>query len=65
MLGGRLGRYPRLARELNSLFTEDQVLEIVKACLVYYKKNSNAGQRFFALLGDRDIHRDILHAVSL
>jgi len=62
LLGGRLGRHPRLARELPCLFTEDQVLEVVKACLVYYKKNSRAGQRFSALIGDRDIPREILQA---
>ena len=64
LLGGRLGRHPRLARELNSLFTEDQVLGVVKTCLMYYKKNSRAGQRFSALLGDReDLPRDIIQAV--
>ena len=63
LLGGRLGRHPRLARELSPIFTEDQVLEVVKACLVYYKKNSRAGQRFSALIGDEDLPRGILRTV--
>lgn len=63
LLGGRLGRHPRLARELPYLFTEAQVLEVVRACLAYYKKNSRAGQRFSALLGDNGIPRDMLQAV--
>ncbi|NDY71855.1 sulfite reductase [Desulfobacter hydrogenophilus] len=63
LLGGRLGRHPRLARELPHLFTEAQVLEVVKACLTYYKKNSRAGQKFSALLGDSEIPRDILQVI--
>lgn len=45
-LGGKLGRHPRLASELNGIFTEEEVLEIVKQCLRFYKKNSKNGQRF-------------------
>jgi dissimilatory sulfite reductase (desulfoviridin) alpha/beta subunit len=63
LLGGRLGRHPRLARELPHLFTEDQVLEVVRACLAYYKEYSGAGQRFSVLLGDDDIPREILQTV--
>jgi dissimilatory sulfite reductase (desulfoviridin) alpha/beta subunit len=59
LIGGRLGRHPRLGRELPRLLTEDQVLEVVKACLAYYKKHSRAGQRFSALLGDGSIPKDI------
>lgn len=57
LLGGRLGRHPRLARELNGIFTEDRVLEIVKACLAFYKENSKAGERFSTLLTDSDFGR--------
>jgi len=49
-LGGKLGRHPQLARELPGIYSEKQVLEIVKACLVFYKKNSTAGERFGQLL---------------
>lgn len=52
-LGGRLGRHPRLAQELNGLFTEDQVIDIIRNCLDFYKKNSRDGERFSALLDDR------------
>lgn len=63
LLGGRLGRHPRLGRELPSLLTEDQALEVVKACLAYYKKNSSAGRRFSVLLGDGEIPQDILRVI--
>ena len=62
-LGGRLGRHPRLGRELPGFFTEDQVIDIVGTCLAYYKKHSRAGQRFSTLLGDGDIPREILQSV--
>lgn len=50
-LGGRLGRHPRLARELPGLFSEDKVLSIVKGCIDFYKKNSR-GERFSHLLDE-------------
>lgn len=45
-LGGKLGRHPRLARELDGTFNVDQVLSIVKDCIRFYKENSKNGQRF-------------------
>lgn len=51
-LGGKLGRHPKLARELSGIFTEDQVLEIVKDCIRFYKKNSKQGQRFAQIFTD-------------
>lgn len=52
-LGGRLGRHPRLAKELVGLFSEDQVLETVKDCITFYKQNSKNGKRFSQLLDDK------------
>jgi len=46
LLGGKLGRHPRLAKELPGLFDEDGVLEIVKRCIAFYKANSKNGARF-------------------
>ncbi len=45
-LGGKLGRHPQLARELPGIFSEDEVLAIVKDCIAFYKRNSKHGQRF-------------------
>jgi dissimilatory sulfite reductase (desulfoviridin) alpha/beta subunit len=53
-LGGRLGRHPRLARELPGIFSEDQVVEIVKACLDLYKARSRRGERFAHIFQDGD-----------
>ena len=45
-LGGKLGRHPKLASELDGIFNEDEVLAIVKRCVEFYKKNSKHGERF-------------------
>ncbi len=54
MLGGRLGRHPRLAMEVPELHSHDEVLEIVKKCLKFYKKKSKNGQRFSHILSTVD-----------
>lgn len=54
MLGGRLGRHPRLAMEVPGLRTHDEVLQIVKNCLRFYKENSRNGLRFSHLLTSID-----------
>lgn len=46
LLGGKLGRHPKLARELPGIFSEDAVLSIVKDCLLFYRLHSNGGERF-------------------
>lgn len=46
LLGGKLGRHPRLAEELPGIFSEDETIKIVKKCIDYYKKNSKNGARF-------------------
>ena len=54
MLGGRLGRHPRLAMEVPGLHTHDEVLQIIKNCLKFYKEKSKNGQRFSHILSSVD-----------
>ena len=54
MLGGRLGRHPRLAMEVPGFHTHDEALQIVKSCLKFYKKTSKNGQRFSHILSSVD-----------
>ncbi len=54
-LGGKLGRHPKLARELPGVFTEDEVLSMVSACIAYYKKNSRDGERFADIFTNFDL----------
>ena len=56
-LGGKLGRHPRLAKELPGIHTEQQVLEIVKDCLMFYKQTSKRGQRFGQILTSTDFEK--------
>ena len=53
-LGGKLGRHPRLAKELPGIYSEQQVLEIVKDCLKFYKQTSKGGERFGQILKTSD-----------
>jgi dissimilatory sulfite reductase (desulfoviridin) alpha/beta subunit len=54
-LGGKLGRHPRLARELGGIFSENEVLEIVKRCVRFYKENSKHGERFAEIFQTVDL----------
>jgi anaerobic sulfite reductase subunit C len=54
-LGGKLGRHPQLAKELPGIYDENQVLDIVKDCLRFYKANSKHGERFGQILKSSDI----------
>ena len=53
-LGGKLGRHPQLAKELPGIYSERQVLEIVKDCLKFYKQTSKHGERFGHILKSSD-----------
>jgi dissimilatory sulfite reductase (desulfoviridin) alpha/beta subunit len=53
-LGGKLGRHPRLAKELDGIYSEQEVLEIVKQCVKFYKKNSQQGKRFADIFQNAD-----------
>jgi anaerobic sulfite reductase subunit C len=50
LLGGRLGRHPQLGRELEGIFSEDEVLEITDKCLDHFMQNSFHGERFGEIL---------------
>jgi dissimilatory sulfite reductase (desulfoviridin) alpha/beta subunit len=56
-LGGKLGRHPRLARELPGIYSEEQVVLIVKACLQFYKQTSKHGERFGNMFTSDDFDR--------
>lgn len=54
LLGGRLGRHPRLAMEVLGIMSHNQVIQIVKNCLEFYKNHSKNGQRFSHTLSSID-----------
>jgi len=53
-LGGKLGRHPRLARELPGIYSEQAVIEIMRDCIRIYKQRSRHGERFGQILTDTD-----------
>ena len=58
LVGGKLGRHPRLARELPGIYSETEVLDVVRRCIDAYKANSRNGERFGKLLARNKISRD-------
>ena len=50
LLGGRLGRHPRLGMEVAGIFSQEEVIDLVRRCLVFYKAHSKGGKRFSQLL---------------
>ncbi|MEE8541197.1 MAG: 4Fe-4S dicluster domain-containing protein [Desulfobacterales bacterium] len=53
-LGGKLGRHPQLARELPGIYDENQVMQIVKDSIDFYKQNSRQGERFAEIFKDKE-----------
>ena len=54
LVGGKLGRHPRLGREMPWIYDEQQVLEIIRDCLEFYMENSRFGERFGHILSSSD-----------
>lgn len=50
LVGGKLGRHPRLAEELPGVFGEDQVLRIVQRVVEFYMARSSSGERLGEIL---------------
>jgi len=50
VLGGKLGRHPRLASELEGIFCEEQVLVIITECLFYFMEQYRPKLRFGTLV---------------
>jgi anaerobic sulfite reductase subunit C len=50
LLGGRLGRHPRLGREIGGIYSSEQTLGIVQLCVDHYLKHNQSGERFGDIL---------------
>jgi anaerobic sulfite reductase subunit C len=50
LVGGKLGRHPRLAEEVPGIFSRDEALHIVEKCLNLYKERSVRGERLGEIL---------------
>ncbi len=56
-LGGKLGRHPRLARELPGIYSAADTLKIISACIEIHKAGSRKGERFGNVLTDADFNK--------
>ena len=50
LVGGKLGRHPRLAIELAGIHEVDDALKIADRCLDHYQRNCKKGERFGQIL---------------
>ncbi len=50
LVGGKLGRHPRLGTELSGIYELEEVLQVVDGCLDYYQSNCHRGERFGEIL---------------
>jgi anaerobic sulfite reductase subunit C len=50
LVGGKLGRHPRLARELKGIYSEEEALRVVDICLDHYVTHNRTGERFGEIL---------------
>ncbi|MBW1816649.1 MAG: 4Fe-4S binding protein [Deltaproteobacteria bacterium] len=58
LIGGKLGRHPRLGTEIPGVHQPETVIDIVESCLDHYQSNCLKGERFGEILkraGDREI----------
>jgi len=55
-LGGKLGRHPKLAVELEGIYSEIEVLQLVRNCIDYYKTHSKHGERFAEIVDPEDFN---------
>ncbi|MFP3980267.1 MAG: 4Fe-4S binding protein [Desulfobacterales bacterium] len=52
LLGGKLGRHPRLAQRLPGCYDAGEILDIVNRCVDFYKQYSTGGKRFAQLCAE-------------
>ena len=50
LVGGKLGRHPRLARELPGIHSPEETLKIVERCTDVFQKQCVSGERFGEIL---------------
>ncbi|MDM8517926.1 4Fe-4S dicluster domain-containing protein [Desulfobacterales bacterium HSG16] len=57
LMAGKLGRHPRLARELSGILSENDVIDIISESIEFYKNNSTGGRRFSHIFTDTEFER--------
>ena len=63
LVGGKLGRHPRLGSELPGIYSEEEVLKIIDQCIDYYQNHCVEGERFGEVLEKEGLD-DLLENMS-
>ena len=50
LVGGKLGRHPRLGRELPEIYSQEEALKAIDRCLDHYQRYCLSGERFGEIL---------------
>jgi dissimilatory sulfite reductase (desulfoviridin) alpha/beta subunit len=50
LVGGKLGRHPRLASELEGIHSKEEAFRLVEKCLDHYMEHNREGDRFGQIL---------------
>ena len=50
LVGGKLGRHPKLAEELPGIYNREEALRMVNRCLDFYQKHCTRGERLGEIL---------------
>jgi dissimilatory sulfite reductase (desulfoviridin) alpha/beta subunit len=53
LVGGKLGRHPQLGKELAGIFTKEETLQVIEACIDYYMTHNRSGERFGEVVNRR------------
>lgn len=55
LIGGKLGRHPRLAQDLNRIFPTESIPAVIDVVVEFYKKNCRRGERLGAIVEVRGL----------
>ena len=55
MVGGKLGRHPRLGEEIGGIYSPEEVIRIVDGCVDYYKMHCEGGERLREIMERRGL----------
>lgn len=56
LLGGKLGRHPQLAKELEGIHSKNEVLRLVEECLQHHLNHNVCGERFGEIINRTGTH---------
>lgn len=64
LLGGKLGRHPRLGTELPDIFENDKTIEIIDRCVEYYKNHCVEGERLGEIMRKKRMETILIQFIA-